>query len=348
MLKLENIQIALGEKQIIHDVSLSLASGDIGCLLGPSGCGKTTLLRAIAGFIPLVAGIIRIKGETVSSSQQHIDVTQRKVGVVFQDFALFPHLTVGQNIVFGLHQQTTQQQQARLTELLDLTQLTEYADQYPHQLSGGQQQRVAIARALAPRPEILLLDEPFSALDPSLRESLALDIKTLLKYEGVTALLITHDQTEAFTIADKIAVMNDGHIEQYASAYDLYHEPQTYFVANFVGEGRFIQGRVVVAPNTHGVIQTALGEFAVHEEPALAEYEKQALLLVRPDDFVVEPTSPYQVTVIGRAFRGAHILYTFRHADSGQDVLCLLPSHHDYQVGTTVGIRLELEHVIYF
>ncbi len=348
MLHLADISISFGKKQIIDALSFHLATGDIGCLLGPSGCGKTTLLRAIAGFIPLQSGTINIQGECVSSQQVHVDVTERKVGVVFQDFALFPHLSVAQNITFGLHELNAADQHARLMTLLALTQLTDLAEQYPHQLSGGQQQRVAIARALAPKPEILLLDEPFSALDPALRESLALDIKHILKHEGVTALLITHDQTEAFTIADKIAVMCAGQIEQYASAYDLYHEPQTYFVANFVGEGRFIDGNVQVSPNHTPLMHTALGSFEVSEKPALSDYEKQVRLLVRPDDFVDDDASPHQVTVIGRAFRGAHILYTLLVPSSREEVLCLLPSHHDYQVGTVIGIRLELEHVIYF
>jgi len=348
MLTLQNIHINIAEKPIINDISLTLKNGEIGCLLGPSGCGKTTLLRAIAGFMKTSGGEIVIRDDIVSSPTTHVDVTRRQVGVVFQDFALFPHLTVSQNITFGLHQLSQPEQHQRLEELLRLTQLTDFAQQYPHQLSGGQQQRVAIARALAPKPDLLLLDEPFSALDPSLRESLALDIKALLKYENVTALLVTHDQTEAFTIADKIAVMNQGHIEQYASAYDLYHEPDTFFVANFVGEGRFIEGTVSMTPNAPAYLYTAMGEFPAHEEAVLSPLEKQVKLLVRPDDFVVDEQGGFAVNVVSRAFRGAHTLYTFESVNSNEELLCLLPSHYDYQVGARVGIRLELEHVIYF
>ncbi len=343
MLALRNVSVILGDKLINRDIDLTLETGDIGCLLGPSGCGKTTLLRAIAGFAPVSNGEIVIGEHLVSSPKQHLAITKRKVGVVFHDFALFPHLTVTENIQFGLSHLDSRQQQARVQELLQLTQLEEYSSVYPHTLSGGQQQRVAIARALAPKPELLLLDEPFSALDPELRETLAKDIKWILKHEKVTALLVTHDQTEAFTIADKIAVLAKGSVEQFASAYDLYHEPATRFVANFIGEGKFIRA-IQIDPTT---LQTQLGNFTIPDSEATVN---QAFsLLVRPDDILHDDASSFSATVTERAFRGAHILYGLAlDGDYQERVLCLAPSHHDHKVGEQFGIRLELEHIIYF
>lgn len=343
MLLIQDVTIKIADKVINDTINLHLASGDIGCLLGPSGCGKTTLLRAIAGFLPIQSGAIKVRQQEVSTATRHADITERKVGVVFQDFALFPHLTVAQNIGFGLHELKALERENRVNELLALTQLEEHADKYPHTLSGGQQQRVAIARALAPKPDLLLLDEPFSALDPELRETLAKDIKWILKHENVTALLVTHDQTEAFTIADKIAVMSNGKIEQCASAYALYHEPETRFVADFIGEGRFIRATHVDAKT----LLTQLGPFVVPEMPE--NIYKEFSLLVRPDDILHDDASRFSATVVDRAFRGSHILYTLALGDEHKEqVLCLTPSHHDHQIGEHFGICLELEHIIYF
>ena len=234
-LQLDQIAVAYGHRSVVQDFSLTLPRGTVGCLLGPSGCGKTTVLRAIAGFEPLAAGEIRLDGTLVASRQQQLPPEQRRIGMVFQDHALFPHLTVGDNVGFGLHGQPDAAQ--RVAQMLDTVGLGGSAARYPHELSGGQQQRVALARALAPSPRLLLLDEPFSNLDIELRERLGGELRALLKAAGTTALLVTHDQHEAFAIADEIGIMCDGHIQQWASAYTLYHQPANRFVADFVGQG---------------------------------------------------------------------------------------------------------------
>lgn len=344
MLQLKELRLAYQQKSVVHDVSFGLSAGQIGCLLGPSGCGKTSILRAIAGFEAIEHGQVFLRGHLVSERGLNIAPEKRRVAVVFQDFALFPHLTVGQNISFGLHSMSEIQKNQRVTELLDLVGLSGIEDRYPHSLSGGQQQRVALARALAPRPDLLLLDEPFSSLDAELREELAQDIRAILKHEGATALMVTHDQHEAFAMADKIGVLNQGKLLQWASAYDLYHKPSTRFVADFVGNGVFLNGRVT----GEGTIQTSLGLFTIPVGSHLLA-EENIDLLIRPDDIVHDDESSDVAKVIGRAFKGAHILYELQLNHPGQEkVLCLAPSHHDHQQGEQIGIRLDLEHLILF
>ncbi|HMZ02756.1 MAG TPA: ABC transporter ATP-binding protein, partial [Burkholderiaceae bacterium] len=217
-LAVDAVTLGYGRKTVVEQFSLRLRRGSIGCLLGPSGCGKTTVLRALAGFEPVLAGEIRLDNTRVSSPQQHLEPERRRIGMVFQDHALFPHLTVAANVAFGLQGHAPRAQiEARVQEMLETVGLAHTAQRYPHELSGGQQQRVALARALAPAPRLMLLDEPFSSLDVELRERLGAELRQLLKAAGTTALLVTHDQHEAFAIADEIGVMRDGRIQQWAS-----------------------------------------------------------------------------------------------------------------------------------
>ena len=222
-LQLDHIAVAYGRRAVVENFSFDPPCGTVGCLLGPSGCGKTTVLRAIAGFEPLSAGQVRLGGEVISSAHHLMPPEQRRIGMVFQDHALFPHLTVAANVAFGLRGQPGAA--LRVQQMLDTVGLGAAGGRYPHQLSGGQQQRVALARALAPSPRLLLLDEPFSNLDIELRERLGTELRALLRAAGTTALLVTHDQHEAFAIADQIGVMSEGRIQQWDSAYRLYHEP---------------------------------------------------------------------------------------------------------------------------
>src|SRR5512134_173091 len=203
VLELRGISHAYGEQAVVKSLSLSLGRGTIGCLLGPSGCGKTTVLRCIAGFERVAAGEIRLSGQAVASPTRHLPPEKRRVGMVFQDYALFPHLSVAENVAFGLHGMSRAGRRERVEELLAVVHLAEAARKYPHELSGGQQQRVALARALAPRPDLLLLDEPFSNLDVDLREKLSLEVRDILKAQNATAILVTHDQNDAFSIADE-------------------------------------------------------------------------------------------------------------------------------------------------
>lgn len=237
-LRLERIALAYdtpeGVVPVVDSLSLSLAKGSIGCLLGASGCGKTTVLRAIAGFEPLRAGQIWLAGTLLSETSYSIPPETRQVGMMFQDYALFPHLTVEKNIGFGLRRWAPDQRRRRIDELLELTGLSASARRYPHELSGGQQQRVALARALAPEPELLLLDEPFSNLDIDTRERLAFEVRDILKKTGHTAILVTHNQAEAFAIADQIGIMQQGQLVQWDTPYQLHRHPATPFVADFI------------------------------------------------------------------------------------------------------------------
>jgi iron(III) transport system ATP-binding protein len=331
-----------GGVSICHDLSLSLAEGEIGCLLGPSGCGKTTVLRLIAGLEDLSAGEILLNGAVASRPGRIMPPEQRRVGVVFQDYALFPHLTVAANVAFGLRGISASERKARTDDLLTSVGLQATAQRYPHELSGGQKQRVALARAMAPRPQLLLLDEPFSNLDVDLRERLSLEVRAILKAQGITALLVTHDQQEAFAMADMVGVMRNGRIEQWDSAYNLYHRPRSRFVADFVGEGVLIDGQAMDGDG----IDTVLG--SLKHCPGCDILPGQAVsLLLRPDDVQHDDDSPLKAEVVKKAFRGAEFLYTLRLAD-GMQVLSLVPSHHNHAIGEHIGIKLDVDHVVAF
>jgi iron(III) transport system ATP-binding protein len=309
-----------GHGPVCRGLSLALADGEIGCLLGPSGCGKTTVLRCIAGLEPVDGGEIRLHGQVVSRRGRTAPPEARRVGFVFQDYALFPHLTVAANVAFGLRGMEAAPRTARVAELLDAVGMAGAGNRHPHELSGGQMQRVALARALAPRPQLLLLDEPFSNLDVDLRERLSIEVRAILKGLGATALLVTHDQHEAFAMADGVGVMNAGAIEQWAAPYALYHQPATRFVADFVGEGVLIDTERAGRPVS---------------------------MLLRPDDVQHDDASPTRAQVVKKAFRGAEFLYTLR-MDDGNEVLSLVPSHHNHAIGERIGIVLDVEHVVAF
>lgn len=342
LLRLDHVRQSYGRQIVIQDLSLALEKGEIGCLLGASGCGKTTVLRCIAGFETISSGEIWLNGICVSSTDFFIPPEQRQIGMVFQDYALFPHLTVMENIGFGLHCQSQPERKRRVDELLHVVRLADAAKQYPHELSGGQQQRVALARALAPRPALLLLDEPFSNLDVSLREQLSLEVRDIIKEQGTTAILVTHDQAEAFAIADKIGVMHQGEIQQWDTAFNLYHRPVNRFVANFIGQGVFVAGTVVDAQHVAIELGTLTGKV-----PAQCAQNCLVDVLLRPDDIVHDDMSALSATVIHKAFRGADILYALR-LDSGAEVLALIPSHHNHKIGEKIGIKLEVDHIVAF
>ena len=342
MLEVENLAVSFDGKTIISDISLCLEQGGIGCLLGPSGCGKTTLLRAIAGFVQPGRGEVRINGRCVSSPAALAPVEQRGVGMVFQDFALFPHLAARDNIAFGLQEQPLPERQARVDEVVLTLEIADFQYRYPHQLSGGQQQRVAIARALAPRPDILLLDEPFSNMDVELREQVARELRGILKQAGMTAVLVTHNQLEAFAMADEIGVIRDGALLQWGTAFNLYHQPAGPQVADFIGEGVLLDGSVL----TDKEVATELGVLQ-GSAPHGAAPQTQVSVLVRPDDIVHDDNSKQTATVRDRAFRGAEFLYTLS-LPSGARILSLVPSHHDHAIGEEIGIRPEIDHLVVF
>ena len=341
-LSVNRIDVNYGKAEIVRQVSFELGDGKIGCLLGPSGCGKTTVLRAIAGFEQPVSGEVVINEQTVSDRKTFLPPEKRKIGMVFQDFALFPHLTVADNIRFGLRGWKYPDQEARIHELLAMIGMATMGRAYPHQLSGGQQQRVALARAMAPKPSILLLDEPFSSLDVELREQLAREVRLILKQENISAILVTHDQHEAFAMADEICVMHDGRIQQHDSAYNLYHKPANRFVAEFIGEGVILPGMVVGKETVNTELGNITGMVPQGCKPGC-----HVEVLVRPDDVVHDDDSEETAIVVERAFRGSDFLYTLR-MPSGAEVMSLVPSHHDHEINEKIGIYLKFDHLVVF
>ncbi len=340
---------AYGEQVVVRDVSFALERGAIGCILGPSGCGKTTLLRGIAGFEPVHAGEILLAGTVVSRPGMTLAPEKRRIGMVFQDYALFPHLTIGDNIRFGLRELASAARDARVQELGTLMGLAAVLDKYPHEVSGGQQQRTALARALAPRPELLLLDEPFSSLDFDLRERLSLELREIIKATGATAVLVTHDQHEAFALADEIGILHEGRIQQWDTAYNVYHRPLNRFVADFVGQGVFLPAKVLNPSQVEielGVLEGSIPH-ACQQGCDVCGKGCRAEVLLRPDDVVHDDAAATQAEVVHKAFRGAEILYTLKLA-SGRKVLALVPSHHNHALGEHIGIRLDVDHVVAF
>jgi len=342
LLEVTDIECRYEQRAAVSDLSLHVNEGNIVCLLGPSGCGKTTVLRAIAGFEPVYGGEIKLGDKVLSSAGYTCPPHQRNLGMVFQDYALFPHLNVCQNICFGLRDMSKLAIKTIAEDMLNVVGLTGFGHRYPHELSGGQQQRVALARALAPNPDVILLDEPFSNLDVELRERLSIDVRNILKGQGITAIVVTHDQNEAFAIGDHIGVMHEGQIQQWDTAYNLYHEPANRFVADFIGQGVFLKG-TLVSPDT---INTEIGHVKgnrAYEWPKGAAVD----LLLRPDDILPDDSGELIGRVINKAFKGAEIMYTLQ-LSTGSRVLSMFPSHHLHEIGDEVGIRIAAEHMVAF
>lgn len=323
----------------IADVSFTVQRGEIMCLLGPSGCGKTTTLRVIAGFESVAGGEIILNGKTVATVDRHVPPEQRHVGMVFQEYALFPHLTVAKNIGFGLTHVSAHDRQRRIDEMLALTGLSDLAERYPHSLSGGQQQRVALARALAPQPVLLLLDEPFSNLGPDMTDHMRRELRQLLKQLGTSAVLVTHDRVEAFAMADTVAVLNHGKLEQFASPETLYHHPASPFVAEFVGRADFIPGTVRDA-----TVITDLGEWPL---PRSHQGRRDVLVMIRPDDVTIEKSETGGGIIESREFRGSDVLYGIR-LKTGELVHGSEPSPRSFPINTRVRVNVTAEHVVVF
>jgi iron(III) transport system ATP-binding protein len=348
-LELNGVVQRYGKHTIVDGVGFRLEKGQIACLLGPSGCGKTTLLRCIAGFEEIAGGQIQLHEKVVSSTSVRVAPEKRQIGMVFQDYALFPHLTIEQNVAFGLGRKPEADAHLRVRQLLATVGLSGQGAKYPHELSGGQQQRVALARALAPRPELILLDEPFSNLDVGLRERLSAEVREILKREGSTAIMVTHDQNEAFAMADQIGIMYDGRIQQWDTPYNLYHRPANRFVADFIGQGVLVTGTVGENNSVHMELGTLISDTPVECNESCDHCDNgcRVDILLRPDDIVHDDQSELLAEVLHKAFRGADILYTLR-LKSGTQVLSLVPSHHNHPLGEKIGIRLDADHVIAF
>ncbi len=328
-----------GSVMAVEEVSFAVEKGEILALLGPSGCGKTTTLRLIAGFEAPDSGRIEIGGRMVAHDTVFLPPEQRGVGMVFQSYALFPHLTVLENVAFGLRQWSGEQQRDRIAEALDLVGLSKLEGRYPHELSGGQQQRVALARALAPSPQVVLLDEPFSNLDADMRAQMREDVRSILRQAGTTAIFVTHDQEEAFVIADQVGVLNHGHLEQLDHPEAIYHTPASRFVARFVGSADFIPGLV-----QGDRITTELG--ILPNQRGLAGGQAVEVM-IRPDDIDLIPDQAGKAIVLTRQFRGADNLYCVR-LPSGQKIHSSQDSTRIIEPGTLVVVKANPTHVVCF
>jgi iron(III) transport system ATP-binding protein len=315
-----------GAVQAVDEADFCVERGEIVALLGPSGCGKTTLLRLIAGFEHLDAGEVRLQDTRVSGHGTWVPPERRRVGMVFQDYALFPHLTVAENVGFGV---ARRDRDRRVRETLTLVGLDALGDRYPHELSGGQQQRVALARALAPSPSLVLMDEPWSNIDPLLRACMRADLADLLRGIGVTVVLVTHDREEAFSVADRIAVMRDGRVVQEGSPEQLYLSPADRWVAEFVGGGNFVRGRL-----DGELVDTLLGRFPVTNQNGAVDVD----VLIRPELLELEPDAEGSAEVVAREFRGHDVFYRVRLGD-GTTLVSQRPSNEIVPLGSRVTVK---------
>lgn len=342
MLSINNASHRYGELPVLQDVSFELANGRIGCILGPSGCGKTTLLRCIGGFEVLAGGEIRADDEVLSSTERHVPPEDRRIGMVFQDYALLPHLSALENVMFALHRLDAREARTQAADFLARVGLGKYGKRFPHELSGGQQQRVALARALAPKPRLLLMDEPFSNLDLSLRARLGAEVRELLRELRTTALVAMHDHHDAFALADDVGVLRRGRLLQWDTAYQVYHRPADRFVADFVGRGVWLEGKV----QDDNSVETEVGKISGRMKDTLPPGTLVDVLF-RPDDVVHDDDSPMQAKVLAKQFKGSEFLYELQ-TDNGVRLLSSVPSHHDHPIGEAIGICLETDHIVVF
>jgi iron(III) transport system ATP-binding protein len=341
VLELDGLRKGYAGTGVIGDLTLSVRDGELLTLLGPSGCGKTTTLRLIAGLERPDDGTVRLAGEAVSG-QEFTAPEDRDVGVVFQEFALFPHLSARENVAFGIEEWPDHERVARVDELLELVGLTRHADKPPEELSGGQQQRVALARSLAPEPSLLLLDEPFSNLDVDTRVRMREEVREILKTAGVTAVSVTHDQEEAMSISDRVAVMSDGGIEQVGTPEAVFQQPKSRFVAGFLGHASFVSGQVL-----EGCVETSLGCIPFERVDGLSEeYRGSAIdLMVRPDDIRATVADPEAANgeVIHRRYLGPTVLYRVE-LDYGDVVGCMHNHADTVALDDHVRVRLDADH----
>jgi len=326
--RLESVSKSFGTTRAVDGVSLEVRGGELVAVLGPSGCGKTTLLRLIAGFERPDAGSLFVGAVEMAGPSASVPPDQRRIGMVFQDYALFPHLSVKANVAFGLSRREREEREALTRRTLELVGLQHRAGCFPHELSGGERQRIALARALAPEPEVVLLDEPFSNLDATLRAGLRREVELILRDAGATAILVTHDQEEALSLADRLAVMRQGRIVQVGPPESVYGQPASRWAAQFVGEVNVLAG---VARGSG--VETELGVFDLPRPASGAVH-----VAVRPEQLEIRSDEQGNAEVVEREFRGHDVLYRLRH-EGGRTVLVQLPSLELHEVGARVFVR---------
>ena len=336
LLEVDRVSHAYGKQAVVRDLSFSLAQGEIACLLGSSGCGKTTMLRLIAGFEAPFAGSIRLNGVTIANERIQVPAETRRIGMVFQDYALFPHLSIAANIGFGLREKSALARRQRVDEMLELIGLANRGDRYPHELSGGQQQRVALARALAPQPKVLLFDEPLSALDLKLRQAMQIELKRLQVETGITFVFVTHDQEEALTMSDRVGVMSNGKLQQVGTPKEIYTRPKNRFVASFIGETNFVS-----ATADGGKVRLASGDLVEFETP----FKGDVTLTVRPEQLRLVPASEagaIAATISNLVYFGTDTYVHLELADRTELVARVQsPATGDagFEKGSKIGVR---------
>ncbi|GAA0290966.1 ABC transporter ATP-binding protein [Halarchaeum salinum] len=342
VVELESVTRSFAAETAVANLSLRVHEGELLTLLGPSGCGKTTTLRLLAGLDRPDTGTVRVRGDVVADAERFVPPDERDVGLLFQNFALFPHLSVGENVAFGIQDRSSEAIDARVTELLELAGLAEYREHRPDDLSGGQQQRVALVRSLAPEPDVLLLDEPFSNLDVALRKEMRHEVRRILKATGVTAISVTHDQDEALSISDRVAVIEDGHLEQVAPPETLFQHPESRFVAEFVGESGFVTGHF-----DGETIDTPVGSLDIDRLHGLRPaYDEAALdVLVRPDDLVARPVGDSEANgrIVDRQYTGPSFRYRVE-LETGDTVYCGHNHAERFELDRPVRVELTADH----
>ena len=340
-LEIEDVSLSIEGNLILDNLSLNIDEYEIISLIGPSASGKSSLLRIIAGFENISSGKVKLNGLIVDDQSTIVQPQNRNIGIIFQDLALFPHLSCKDNIIFGITNYSEDHKRQRLDRLCNLLDITSIKDKFPHEISGGQQQRIAIARALAPRPEILLLDEPFSALDEELKETLIHDVKNLLKEEKITTIVITHNIKEAFELSDKIAFLDNKKIIQFDTAYNLYHKPYTKEIANFCGIGSFIKGTVIDSNHVSTILGDLFGDTSKYKVGS------NVSVMIRPDDIIHDDNSSQSAKVLEKIFFGSNFLYKLELSE-GEKIFCYTPSHHNHAINEVIGIKPVIDHLILF
>jgi len=333
-----NLSLNFDQNIIIDNISFELEKSEILALVGPSGSGKTSLIRCLTGLENPDEGEVVISDSIVFSDSVNMPIEKRDVGIVFQDFALFPHMTVTENISYGIKndkKSKTLSQISSLTDLMLMCGIYHLRDRYPDELSGGEQQRVALARSLAPKPKILLMDEPFSNLDPGFRMQLRMEVRRILKYLNITCMFVTHDQQEALYMGDRILVLNEGKIQQIDRNTDVFQNPKNEFVAEFIGLADFIEAKVI---NNHA--ETEIGKVEIKTK---AKSGESVNIMIRPDDVHINKTKNSNGFVVSREYRGMYYIYYIK-LDSGKVVKSLSSHINDYNIGTKVNVELKPGH----